>query len=155
MSGDRPIVQLLEENELNVSELYALYAKKIPAKCTFWERLSQEEISHAAAIRNDSAGLNLEQSIVENNFSRGIIKYVMDFVLEEIQKAQNSRVTHFDALNTALRIERSMLEKKCFDMFMPTSTTLKELFEKLNADTEKHTEELMEELRRIKRAIAQ
>ncbi|MFZ2187942.1 MAG: hypothetical protein WAV73_00050 [Candidatus Moraniibacteriota bacterium] len=144
-----PIIQLLEENELNVSALYAIYAKKIPMKATFWEQLSQEEISHAASIKNDSLGLDLEHSIKENKFSRGIIKYVMNFVLEETRKAEESDMTHFDALHIALRIERSMLEKKCFDMFLPTNTTLKDLFEKLNADTEKHTKVLMKELKRL------
>jgi hypothetical protein len=143
-----PIIQLLEENELNVSALYALYAQKIPAKCAFWDQLSREEISHAASIKKDYRELNLEEAIAENNFSRGIIAYVMDFVLAEIKKTQNHAVSHFDALNTALRIERSMLEKKCFDIFAPTNTTLKELFEKLNADTEKHTKMLLEELKR-------
>ncbi|MFA5961253.1 MAG: hypothetical protein WC848_01050 [Parcubacteria group bacterium] len=144
-----PIIQLLEENELNVSALYALYAQKIPAKCTFWNQLSREEISHAASIKNDCLGLNLEQAIAENNFSRGIITYVMDFVLAEIERAQNNAVSHFDALNTALRIERSMLEKKCFDIFAPTNITLKELFEKLNTETEQHTKVLTEELKRF------
>jgi hypothetical protein len=147
--SNTPIIQLLEENELNVSELYALYAQKIPDKYAFWNQLSREEISHAASIKNDCRGLNLEQAIADNNFSRGIITYVMNFVLAEIERARNNEVSHFDALNTALRIERSMLEKKCFDIFAPTNITLKELFEKLNADTEKHTRLLMEELKRL------
>ena len=146
---NKPIIQLLEENELNISLLYSLYAKKIPAKSAFWQQLSEEEVAHAAAINADSAGHDLDQSIVENNFSRGIVNHIMSFVLEESQKAESSETTHFDALYTALRIERSMLEKKCFDMFAPTNTTIKELFEKLNADTEKHVQLLMDELKSI------
>ncbi|KKR20855.1 MAG: hypothetical protein UT50_C0015G0008 [Candidatus Moranbacteria bacterium GW2011_GWA2_39_41] len=148
MNNDRPIVQLLEENELNISQLYALYAQKIPAKQAFWEQISQEEIAHAAAFKNDTADIDLTQSIEETKFSRGIVQYVMDFVLQEVERAQKDPISHFDALQTALRIERSMLEKKCFDIFTPTNTTIKELFQRMNTDTEKHIDILMKELKK-------
>jgi len=145
--SNKTIVQLLEENELNVSTLYALYAKKIPSKSAFWGKLSQEEIFHAESIKKDGKENDLANSIIENNFSRGIIKYVSDFVLKEIQKAEEKEsLSHSEALQTALRIEQSLLEKKCFDIFAPTNTTLKDLFKKLNADTQKHTQLLIKEL---------
>jgi len=146
--NNKLIVQLLEENELNISQLYALYAHKIPTKKTFWERISQEEIAHAASFQNNMLGIDLAQSIKETRFSRSIVQYVMDFVLQEKQRAQKSNISHLDALQTALRIERSMLEKKCFDIFIPNDTTVKELFIKMNNDTEKHIEILMKELKK-------
>ncbi|MDP1884272.1 MAG: hypothetical protein Q8L10_02790 [Candidatus Moranbacteria bacterium] len=143
---NKPILLLLEENELNISALYSLYARKIPHKSAFWEQLSNEEISHASSLGNDSARVDPARSIVENKFSRGVIQYVMDFVLEEIRRAEKENVTHFDALQTALRIERSILEKKCFDMFMPADTTIQELFQKMNDETEQHIRTLTEEI---------
>lgn len=148
--GNKSILQLLEENELNISALYSLYADKIPSKRAFWERLSAEEISHAASLNSNGPDIDSAQSIVENNFSRGIIKHVMDFVLEEIQRAQNSEVAHVDALRTALRVERSLLEKKCFDVFMPTNKTVKEVFQQMNDETEQHVERLMQEMKKQK-----
>lgn len=143
---DKPIVQLLEENELNISKLYSLYAQKIPAKRDFWEHISQEEITHASLLSNDGSDVDLVQTITENKFSRGIIRYVMDFVIQEIQRAEKDNISHLDALQTALRVERSMLEKKCFDILIPTSTTVKDLFQKMNDETEQHIEILMKEL---------
>lgn len=142
---DKSILQLLEENELSISTLYSLYAEKNPSKHAFWKRLSDEEISHASSINSGTAADDI-QAIQENNFSRGVIKYVMDFVLSEIENAKKNTITHFDALHIALRIEQSLLEKKCFDVFMPTNKTLKEVFQKMNTETEQHINVLMQEL---------
>ncbi|MDP1619546.1 MAG: hypothetical protein Q8M12_00950, partial [bacterium] len=106
--NDKPILLLLEENELNISSLYSLYARKIPHKGAFWEQLSNEEISHASSLGNGSALIDPAHSIIENKFSRGVVRYVMDFVLEEIRRAEKDDITHFDALQTALRVERSI-----------------------------------------------
>ncbi|MFA7208806.1 MAG: hypothetical protein WC120_00825 [Parcubacteria group bacterium] len=145
---NKPILLLLEENELNISSLYSIYARKIPRKKAFWDRLSREEISHAASLSNDGSDIDSAQSIIENKFSRGVIRYVMDFVLEETRRAEKETLSHHDALHTALRVERSMLEKKCFDIFTPANTTMRALLQKLNDETEQHIEMLIEEMKR-------
>jgi hypothetical protein len=144
---EKSILQLLEENEINISSLYSIYAEKIPTKHAFWKQLSNEEISHATSINANGINTDKAESIEENNFSRGVIKYVMDFVLNEIENAKKNETTHFNALHTALRIERSILEKKCFDVFIPTSATIKEIFQKMNEETEQHIEILTQELK--------
>lgn len=145
--NNKPIILLLEENELNIGTLYSLYAQKIPAKEAFWNRLSNEEVGHAGRI-GSSSHADQAGEIIENKFSRGVIRHVMDFVLESIEKAKTEDISHQTALKTALRIERSMLEKKCFDMFTPSSLILKELLQKLNGDTERHIESLVKELKK-------
>lgn len=140
----KPLMDLFEENELNISALYSIYAQKFPEKQAFWERLSNEEISHANSIRNEKITID---AIVETKFTHGVVNYIMSFVLEEIKKTKREEITHQDALHTALRIERSMLEKKCFDIFTPTNETIKKIFLKLNAETEHHIQVLLAEMR--------
>lgn len=72
----------------------------------------------------------------------------MDFILKEIKRAETKKVSHVDALQSAIRIERSMLEKKCFDIFTPTDKAIEEIFCKLNDETEKHLKMIEEELRK-------
>lgn len=143
----KSLLVLFEENELNISRLYSLYAKKIPEKYEFWHQLSNEEISHAAAIGKEK---NIIDAITENNFSRGVIKYVMDFVLEEIKKSRKEKITHQKAIQTALRVERSMLEKKCFEIFIPVNEKVKNILCKLNKETEQHVKVLTEEMKKNK-----
>jgi hypothetical protein len=74
----------------------------------------------------------------------------MDFVLAETARAQRGNITHKNALHTALRIERSMLEKKCFDLFAPNNKTIKKVFDCLNVDTERHVQTLLDEMKKNK-----
>ncbi|MDD5464101.1 MAG: hypothetical protein PHP62_03050 [Candidatus Moranbacteria bacterium] len=141
--NNAPIIKLFEDNELNISNLYSLYAQKIPGKHAFWDKISKEEIAHAVEI---GSKMNYAENIIENKFSRGIIKYIMDFVLKEIEKTQQSKISHKEALQTALRIERSMLEKKCFEMFTPTHEKVQAVFNKLNKDSERHVALLLSEI---------
>jgi hypothetical protein len=145
--NNRPIIMLFEENEINIATLYSLYAQNIPEKKEFWNKISNEEIRHAAQIGNEK---DHTDPIVENKFSRIIIRNVINFVLEETSKAQQEKITHPEALRTALRIEQSMLEKKCFDIFTPSNKRVRDVFCTLNKETEQHIEILRKEMKRNK-----
>ncbi len=152
MSNDKSLIDLFEENELNVSRLYRIYSVKFPDHGQFWQRLSEEEIGHAAQIRalRGQPGTDF----VENNFTRGVVAYVIDFVKEEIEKAESGGISNFDAVNTALRIEQSILEKKCFDFFQATNIPLTEVMGKLSRETEKHFKMLQLMAERLEKKIA-
>ena len=144
----KTIIELFEENELDISRLYAIYAQKFPKHTDFWARLSQEEISHAQDI-NDVQGKEIaEKFFAANKFSRGIIKYVNDFVKEQIALAKKKRMTHIEAVNIALRVERSAVENKCFDIFVPNNALVKDTLKKLNQETSRHIQVLMKELKK-------
>jgi hypothetical protein len=141
---------IFKENELNVSRIYAFYAEKIQEKSDFWKNLSNEEFSHAAEMDNNLRETNI---IVENKFARKIAAHITNFILEETRKARDGKVTHEQALAIALRIEQSMLEKKCFDIFTPTEENVREFFIKLNKDAEKHVMILLKEAKKNNSAI--
>ncbi len=143
--NNKPLLHLFEENELNIATLYSLYSQKIPAKKDFWEELSNEETAHAAQIGNQKDG---EDPMEENKFSRGVIHYVMDSVLKEIQRAQAKEMSHHEALLAALRIEQSMLERKCFEIFAHSSEQVKAVLFKMNKETERHVEKIHSEMKK-------
>lgn len=145
--NNKPLMALFEENELNISSLYLIYAQKIPSQYDFWKKLSDDEISHAADISRNKNNLG---DIAETNFSRGVVKHVMSFVLKEIERATQNKITHHEALLAALRIERSMLEKKCFEIFRPTNKKVENMLCKLNRETEEHVARLTQEMKKNK-----
>lgn len=147
------ILDLFAQNELNVSRLYRLYSQKIPKQQVFWEKLSREEIQHAQEIEEAYSGK--EEPFQENNFSRGIIKYVADFVQDSIKQAKEEKMSHKKALQVALRIEQSFLEKKCFEIFIPNQQTIKKVLQKLNKETQEHIERLQKEFQRVMKAKKQ
>ncbi|MFZ2193101.1 MAG: hypothetical protein WAV31_02555 [Candidatus Moraniibacteriota bacterium] len=143
----KTILKIFEENEKDISRLYRIYSQKIQGHKKFWEELSREEVGHSLEIarigQDKKIGL-----IEENSFSRGIVKYVSDFVVEQTEIAKKQKISHLNAINTALRIEQSMLEKKCFEIFIPAQKKLKDVLEKLNRETEKHVGLLRKELKK-------
>lgn len=141
------ILDLIEENEMNVSRLYALYAGKIPGHRVFWLDLSSEELGHAANIRAMRKKMP-DATFEENNFTRGALRYVFDFLQEKLQEAGEKSISHADALGNALRIEQSILEKKCFEFFLPNDKELKTVMENINRETESHVSKLRDELAR-------
>lgn len=149
MANQKSIIDLFEDNELKVSILYKLYSQKIPGHKKFWESLSQEEVGHAESI-SQSFSQSKKNLFTETKFSRGVIKYVNDFVEEKIEEAKKKKISHLEAVNVALRIEQSILENKCFDLFIPNNATVKEVLKKLNKDTIKHKNVLLKELKKKK-----
>ena len=145
---ERSLIDLFEDNELKISILYKLYSQKIPAKKTFWKKISDEEVGHAKDIARSFS--KEKECFKENKFSRGVVNYVSGFVEEKIEEARKNKMTHAEAINTALRIEQSILERKCFEMFIPTDATVKKVIEKLNKDTQRHADQLRKELKKLK-----
>jgi|WetSurMetagenome_2_1015567.scaffolds.fasta_scaffold430143_2 hypothetical protein len=139
----RSLVDIFEDNELKISILYKLYSQNIPGHKKFWKNISDEEVTHAKEIHKSLS--KEKECLKENKFSRGIINYINSFVEEKIKEAKNKKLSHAEAINNALRIEQSMLEEKCFDIFIPRDRTAKEVLEKLNKDTRKHVEQLRKE----------
>jgi Mg2+/Co2+ transporter CorB len=141
----KSILEAFEQNELKISRLYKIYSEKIPHKRSFWEKISKEEIQHAEEIR----GINKkeEASFEENKFHRGIIRNIFDFIEVSIREVEKKKLSHVEALNVALRIEQSFLEKKSFEIFAPNQKTVKEVLQKLNLETEEHIKKLQNELK--------
>lgn len=142
------LIRLFEENELNISELYGLFSKKIVEHKDFWGRLSKEEITHAQNIHDSQTSLGIK--ISEKNFTRDALNYVINFVDEKIEQIGKEGITHTDAIDTALRIERSIIEKKCFEFFEADNENTKDFIKKLNKETETHIRILEKERKREK-----
>lgn len=148
MNDSKSIAKLFEENELKISHLYKLYSRMFPAHTDFWKKISEEEIIHAQEISNLSQ--EIKECFIENKFSRGVIRYVSDFVEKQIEDIEHKILSPVDAFNIALRVEQSILEKKCFEMFIPTNITIKKVLERLNKDTDRHARLLRAELKKLK-----
>jgi uncharacterized protein YbcV (DUF1398 family) len=145
----KSIIQIFKENELKVSKLYNLYAQKLTDHKDFWKKIAKEEVDHAQTIGDIfPKGQKKDKYFQENNFTRGIVKYVTDFLDEQIKYVEEEKLTHVEAINIALRIEQSVLEKKYFEIFIPTDMTLKKVLEKLNRETLQHVSRLRKELKK-------
>lgn len=144
----KTIIDLFEENEREISKLYMIYSKNFRQHEAFWTKLSKEELSHArdtftACDKNDR-----NECFKLNKFAHNIIRYVNSFVKKQIGEAQKNNLSNEDALNIALRVERSMIENKNFELFTPSNAATKKILQKINKEADRHIEMIMGELRK-------
>jgi hypothetical protein len=150
MSNQKSILALFSENEQKVSKLYGIYSEQDTKRKNFWKKISKEEVSHGEMLKKvESESKNVEQ-FIETPYSRSVIGYVSKFVDREIEKATKETIDSSEAIENALRLEQSMIEKKCFEMFSPKNVKVQRVMKKLNLETQKHIKMLEKELKKMK-----
>ena len=140
------ILHLFSENEKKVSELYSLYANHFPKHKRFWEKIANEETIHAKILQEGKEKLSCKGELVkESMHANGIIERLTQFIDLELERAKNEIISLEEAVETALRIEQSMIEDKCFHIFRPETEEVGSIFRRLNDDTGNHVERLKKE----------
>ena len=140
---NRDLFKIFSQNENKIAELYALYALAIPSQEKMWTRLSGEEIKHSMALlKLDSIYHDDEKSYSAIQEARNILNYVGEFIDQQIAEARESKISAQQAIAVAMRLELSMIERKCFDIFSTAETEIISVLERLNKETESHFQQL-------------
>lgn len=137
------LLRLFSYNENKIKKLYLLYARDFSEHRKDWEKIAAEEKEHAAALRELS-----EQFCHKDSFARvspygySILNYAKHFLDCQIKLVQKHKINSRQALNTAIRLELSLVERRTFDIFTPASDDIAKVLSRLNRETEKHAERL-------------
>jgi len=137
------LLRLFSYNENKIKKLYLLYARDFPEHRKDWENIAAEEKEHAAALRELS-----EQFCAKDSFTRvspygySILNYAKHFLDCQIKLVQKHKITSRQALNTAIRLELSLVERRTFDIFTPASDDIAKVLSRLNRETEEHAKRL-------------
>lgn len=135
----KSILEFFLKNEIKVKKLYELYAEKFSEQGKLWERLIKEEGGHIELLRELIEKIGQSNKFFDlNEYSLQIAERTCDFIDAELVKTKSGNVTLITALEAALRLERSMIEKKCFEMFRPGHKEIERVFNTLNKDTDGH-----------------
>ena len=137
------LFKVFSQNENKIAELYALYASAIPSQEKMWARLSGEEIKHSMALlklANTYGNDDKSYSAIEE--ARNILNYVGDFIDIHIAEAKEKEISIEQAITVAMRLELSMIERKCFDIFSSAETEIISVLDRLNKETESHFQQL-------------
>lgn len=147
-------LELLIENELAVACLYEAYAQKTEGKEEFWQQLAKEEVLHSEWVAK--LGEKIESGEVifkEHKVPKEEVREEIRRTKEEAEKVSHTGIiylSHKQELENALEKESGMIEKKFFKLFKTDNTEVKEVLEKLEAETKMHRERLEEELKEEK-----
>jgi rubrerythrin len=147
------IMDLLVKNEETMSKLYKLCAKKFPDLRDFWLGLASDELEHADSIHRLS--LHIKKGTVclsADRFMGQDIQIVLDSVKDAMAQIKKQRITLIDALSIGLYIERSLMERRFFEVFTTVHEELKQTLLDLEKSVDEHRAKLEKKLVEKKQA---
>ena len=137
------IIEALANNEEKLSKLYGLFAANYKEYYNFWSGLSNDELVHAAWLRELNKSFRIGSLRVdESKFHPEAVKLFSDYIGQKISGAQAGGLPMEKALYIALDLEEALIEKKWFTMFEPTSVKDDLILEKLIKTLQTHREQV-------------
>lgn len=137
------VLKNFSQNENKLSWLYSAYAKKFPEQVGLWERLAQDEKRHSLLLFDLAERFKEEAGSWSVSPSASVIlTYIGNFIDDCLKQAESSNLNFAEAINQALSLEQSMIEKKSFEIFSSSNLEVAEVLEKLNRETEGHRQRL-------------
>ena len=141
---DQPdIIDLLSAHEEAISRLYSAYAGKFPLYSEFWTTLASEEQKHSAvitALKSKVDAGKLSADMVK--FKSELLKTMITYMEKELSKVDSGGLTLIQALSVARDIEKSMIERKCFEVFKGDPAELAAVLEEMALETKRHIEKI-------------
>ncbi len=142
------LLRHFSQNESKIAELYLAYSDKFPERVKLWQGLAKDELRHSALL------LDLDERFgeVEGNWqvssnAPAILEYISEFIETCLAKVKSESLDLKEALNNALSLEQSMIEKKSFEIFASANSEIISVLEKLNRETEGHKQWLLKYLK--------
>jgi hypothetical protein len=141
--SDADVIALLISHETSLHNLYAAYAEKFPVYSKFWNSMSAEERGHAKLIGTlkslaAAGSLKIDQS----RFKTELIKTMLNYINKEKDSISFGGLSLIQALTVAREIERSMIERRFFEVFKGDQTQLKKVLNTLEKDTREHLDKI-------------
>ncbi len=147
------VVEKLVSIELGVAELYQIYADKFPQQREFWSHTVKEERQHARWLERLDyfAAENPDEcQAVLDRLPLKLVNKTLDTIRQFIDRANDPNLTLKQALESALLIEQSIIEKKFFEAFQSTHGEMKRIFESIGSETWEHADRIRLLLSQIK-----
>ena len=146
-----PYIRLLADHEAALADLYASFANHLSGSSDFWNKMADDERKHQALI--EDIRIKLEDGtwrFKRPDFVANAIIESLNWV-EDLKKGFAIRgLSMRDALQTALQLEKSMIEHRFFDVFESDSTVSIVVMEAEAAGTRAHIHRLELEAKRFK-----
>ncbi|RPH51341.1 MAG: hypothetical protein EHM85_07040 [Desulfobacteraceae bacterium] len=137
------IIQQMIDQELLISELYALFAKDFPQYSAFWTELSGEEKKHADLISKLEEAEKKGLVFFDEGKTKSYTLTVFISHLEkQCQKAKNKEFDIAAAFSSAFDLEQALIEKDVFTRFDSLTEKTGSVMNRLRTETKKHMEKI-------------
>ena len=141
------LVKKMAEHEETLASLYEHYAKLYP-HFKWWGKLSKDERMHAFVLKKLLSKTDFKKLAIK---PKVFLPKEIERSITEIKKEtlQASKSNLFIALNTAFRIENKLIEQGYFKIFYSNDQDFQKVFSYLQEATEKHSQKIYLELKKL------
>ncbi len=147
------IIIKLAELEKSIGRLYDVYTSLFPGHQHFWSSLAREEEIHARIIGELYLPvIRNETRFDERSFNLPILERFISYIEEEAGKALRQERTFINALSISLYIEESLIEQKYFSFVEASTNQIKQVLDRLAADSRRHAWKVREEFNEHKKS---
>ena len=137
------VIGLMAAHETAVADLYLACAKSFPQLAELFGSLAATEQDHARSITSFATKVKAGLArIASGRLDAQEILASLDRVQELIKQVSRAAIPLDDALSKCMELEETLLEKHCFDIIESDDSDLKQLLQKLSAETAEHRDEL-------------
>ena len=137
------LIQDIIRHELNLETMYQQFAKSYPDHRQFWSQLAREEAMHVKWVTS-LARHYMDGHIRPSDFKlkHQAVKTSISHLEKQTEASKNGELTLLNAVSIALDIEKSMIDKKFFQIFDLSDTRLERTRSGLEKETTKHRQKL-------------
>jgi hypothetical protein len=144
-------LELLAKNEEEISELYKLYAKILPQYEYFWLRLADEEVAHAAWIRDFANGIEKGTLFLnKKRFPVASLNTYHEYLKKSMKEASLKSIEPIQIFTTALYLEKSLVELAFFEVIDTGSEDFDKVVLRLREATKSHVKKIEEYWSKVK-----
>ena len=133
------LLGLLEQLEVEISNLYKLFAEKFPGRQDIWTEMSREELQHAEYVRTLKAfALSGHVNFDEKMTKTYTIRSIIDDIRDKYKKTENNQYSIVNALSFSLSLEQSIIEHKFYNYFSSNEPGVILLINNIREETSAH-----------------
>ena len=133
------ILEKLERIEETISEIYRAFAEMFPDYRGFWSLMAEEERVHAGWVRKLGTKVN-EGSLFVNShrFPDETLRFFLKSLGETLERIRGKRISMTQAVELAMDLETSLIEKRLYEAFEGDPILLKGVFMEMREQIKSH-----------------
>ena len=133
------ILGLLAELELNMRDLYLLFADRFPKYKDLWADISQQETNHADGINKLSLLAGEDRVLFDEKITKTYtVKMFISSIQEALAKTKSGKMTLVNALSVSHDFEQAILEKGFYNFFAGQDDETRTLIRQIKEETLDH-----------------
>lgn len=143
------IANLFFDHEMLFHALYLRFETNFPLFSEFWRKMADDELRHAETMRWLSERFQKDEEIYKRIDAHALRRSLF-YLKEQMALVDDIEPSHAAAVNIALDLEETFLEKNLFAVREEDPPDVREFFQEATLELKDHVRRLREEKQRIK-----